>query len=259
MKKIVCGLLLSSLLLTGCFNKKEENKVSKTVTTTTVSKSTSKTTKPSSKAKDSSSSTEKISGSGTTQPSSASSEAPANENQNDAAAAASIENPDMWTIATTYAAKVTGIDNNKEAALPIYDSLKNNGAPYANDNWPTEVNYSSDLGRVAAIGSPMYDLNMGTNFSGKNPEGEFASATDIKVTTAGSYQVAPTIDTAIGILAEQNGNNPDYNYTDMGTGADGKGTYREIKVTSQSAQAQGEAGTVARTKVYGDGSTADAY
>lgn len=53
----------------------------------------------------------------------------------------------------------------------IYQSLKTRGVPFEDNDWPSKAN-------GAAIGTREYDISMGTNFSGQNPNGPYAAAKD---------------------------------------------------------------------------------
>lgn len=77
-------------------------------------------------------------------------------------------------------------------------------------------------------------------------------------TTKAATSAIIDLNSAYEYLKEKDGNNPDLVYSDMGEGTDGYGRYWEIKVASQSMQAEGGTGTLARVKVYEDGVLRDA-
>lgn len=76
--------------------------------------------------------------------------------------------------------------------------------------------------------------------------------------TEGDPSLITDLDSAYEYLKDKNGNNPDYVYSAMDEGTDGYGHYWELKVASQSVQADGGTGTLARVKVYEDGVLRDA-
>lgn len=89
--------------------------------------------------------------------------------------------PDLWAEAEKVA-ELLAYDSKRADENWLYERVKTLtevGRPFKNNNWP-EIYSSPDGMRTITIGTPMYD-DVGTNFSGMNPDGKYADAKDNKV------------------------------------------------------------------------------
>lgn len=167
--------------------------------------------------------------------------------------------PDFWEEGSEISKIINrGNITPDEAILERVKDLIATGRPYKDNEWPEEYT-SPDGVRGITIGTPSYDSDLGTNFSGDNSGGKYAAAKDNKVSEkhSATSNEPPSKEEAYIAVKKYDGNDPDIVYNDVETGKDSKGAYRKIKASSKSAQAQGGSGSLGFVKVYSDGTVVE--